>query len=102
MIDGETHRSDLIVFPDRVLDHWWRNQGHRLSLDDLKEVFRVNPDTLVIGTGYYGFMKVPTPVADAISRKGIALEVMKTGRAVERFNELSEEKSVVAALHLTC
>ena len=102
VIDGEIYRSDVIVFPHRVLDHWWRKRGHELALDDLKEVFPQKPDLLIVGTGCYGFMKVPRPVADAISKQGIDLLVEKTGRAVHRFNDLSGDKNVVAALHLTC
>jgi hypothetical protein len=102
VIDGETYRSDLIVFPDRIQDHWWRQQGHELALDDLKKVFLEKPDVLIVGTGYYGFMKVSSQVIETISKLGIDLKVEKTGQAVHRFNELSQERKVVAVLHLTC
>ena len=58
-IDGKLYISDLIVFPELVKVGWWRNEGHRLQLEDLKEVLEAKPKVLVVGTGYYGELTVP-------------------------------------------
>ncbi|RLI30667.1 hypothetical protein DRO48_02760, partial [Candidatus Bathyarchaeota archaeon] len=36
VVDGKRYTSDVIIFPDRVMDGWWRKEGHRLYVDDLK------------------------------------------------------------------
>jgi hypothetical protein len=36
VIDGSEYRSDVIISNDRVQDNWWRKEGHRLALDDIK------------------------------------------------------------------
>ena len=39
VIDGRAYTSDVIVFPDRVKDNWWRNEGHELCPADLWRLF---------------------------------------------------------------
>ena len=59
VVDGEPHTRDLVLLPDRVVANWWRKEGHRLDVEDLREVLDAVPKVLVVGTGAYGRMKVP-------------------------------------------
>ena len=102
VIDGKRYNSDLIVFPDRVRDGWWRKEGHRLHVEDLKEVFEAEPEVLVVGTGYSGLMTVPPETKRYIESEGIELIAQKTAEACKTFNRLVKSGKVVAALHLTC
>jgi len=102
-IDGRRYTRDLIIIPDRVKDNWWRREGHQLSMHDLKEVVEAKPEVLVIGTGYNGYMDVPSDVQDFFASKKIELVVEKTSEACKTYNRLAQSKRrVVAALHLTC
>jgi hypothetical protein len=101
-IDGRSYTSDVIVFPERVQSSWWRKEGHRLAVEDLREVVEAKPEVLVVGTGYSGLVEVPKETTEFIRSKGIELKAAPTKRAVEIYNELSKNKRVVAALHLTC
>ena len=102
IINGKIYNSDVIIYPDRVDDHWWRKEGHVLQIEDLKDIFGEKPQMLVIGTGFYGIMKVPPGTIDEISGRGIEVRIEKTNNSVTLFNELSVNKKVIAALHLTC
>lgn len=103
VVDGKRYTQDIIVFPGKVKEKWWRKEGHSLSLEDLEEVIEFSPEILVVGTGYFGVMKVPEEVKEALKRKGISVIVEKTKQAVETFNRLFKEgKKVVGAFHLTC
>jgi len=102
VINGKRYDSDLIVFSDKVRSGWWRKEGHRLHVEDLKEVLEVKPEVLVVGTGYSGLMTVPPETRKYIESKGIELMVQKTTEACETFNRLGKSREVVAALHLTC
>ena len=104
VVDGETYTSDVIIHSARVEDTWWRREGHRLQIDDLAAVFESGPNTLVVGTGYYGNMKVPESTLDHLRGKGIDVHVAQTVQAVDLFNELvsDADRKVAAALHLTC
>jgi len=101
-VSGKIYESDLIIFPDRVMSSWWRKEGHRLCLDDLRPVLEEMPATIIVGTGYSGAMRVPEELVRELERRGIEVLVAPTSRACEAFNELVKEKAAVAALHLTC
>ncbi len=101
-IKGETFTQDLIIFPEKINPSWWRKSGHRVSLQDLDEVFAQEPEILIIGTGYASLMKVDEEVKKCAQRKGITLIVENTRKAVKIFNDLHSKKRVIAAFHLTC
>ena len=102
VINGKRYSSDLIVFSDTVRGGWWRKEGHRLHVEDLKDVLEVKPEVLVVGTGYSGLMRVPPETRRYVESEGIEFIAQKTAEACETFNRLVKSRKVVAALHLTC
>jgi len=102
VVDGEPHTRDLILLPDRVIGNWWRQEGHRLVLADLKEVLTAAPEVLVVGTGAFGMMQVTEETRRALETAGIALRAAPTGEAVHLYNDLRERQRVAGAFHLTC
>lgn len=101
-IDGQTYTSDVIIYPERVDASWWRKEGHNLQIEDLTGVLRAEPAVAIIGTGFFGVMKVSKETISHLEAKGIMVYVERTGKAVELFNELQKSKTIIAALHLTC
>lgn len=101
-IDNKTCTSDVIIYPDHVDSAWWRKEGHYLQIVDLTDVINAKPDILIIGTGYSGVMAVPKETIGFLESRGIEVRVVRTGSAVELFNNRPENKKVIAALHLTC
>jgi hypothetical protein len=102
-IDGRTYTSDVIITPERVIDAWWRQQGHALAVGDLDRVVAAKPDVLAIGTGYFGRMSISEETRRYLEAQGIQARDARTGEAVRDFNRLQKERGrVVAALHLTC
>ncbi len=108
VVDDEPYTKDLILLPDRVAANWWRSEGHRLDVDDLKAVFDAAPEVLVVGTGAHGLMQVPMETRQALEAAGIELRVDRTGKAWQTYNELAdpkhprEQRRVAGAFHLTC
>ncbi len=102
VISGREFSSDVIIFPDRVKDDWWRKSGHQLYLEDIAGVTAEKPEVLVVGTGAYGLMKVQPEVKSAVDAQGIKLIVEATEKACHTYNQLCSSQRVVAALHLTC
>lgn len=104
-IDGKKYRSDVILLPERVMDGWWRKEGHRLYVEDLREILerRSKPNVLVVGTGFYGRMKVHSEVESTLKSQGIELIIQPTHEAWKTFNKLLESgKQIAAAFHITC
>jgi hypothetical protein len=54
VIDGREETRDLIILPGRVVQNWWRREGHALVLHDLVEVLDELPPHLVVGTSADG------------------------------------------------
>jgi len=101
-IEGTSYQHDVIIYPDRV-ESWWREEGHRVSLNDLKGALQERPSVLIIGTGASELLKVPADLQRDIESKGIRLLVEPTEAACHTYNRLfSEDRGVIAALHLTC
>lgn len=101
-IDGRQYASDVIVFPDRVKDNWWRKSGHQLCLEDVADVMAESPEVLIVGTGASGLVEVLPEVRQAADARGIELIVETTDKACHTYNQLCCSQRVVAALHLTC
>lgn len=102
VVDGKRYRRDLIVTENDVVDSWWREQGHRLCLQDLESVLDQPPDLLVVGQGDPGLMEVPEEVCAALRARGMDVVVAPTREAVALFNAAAERCKVVGAFHLTC
>ncbi|MGQ9641617.1 MAG: Mth938-like domain-containing protein [Candidatus Bathycorpusculaceae bacterium] len=105
VINGKKYQSDIIVFPEKVIENWWRKEGHRLCPEDLQEVFRhePKPKVLIVGTGYYGFIKVSLDAKGALQSQGIELTAQPTKEACQTFNMLlKSNKRVAGAFHLSC
>jgi hypothetical protein len=101
-IDGKTYTSDVIIYPDRVDSSWWRKEGHLLQIADLKDIMSVKIPVLIIGTGFYGTMRVPKETLEYLKSNKIEVYIEKTQKAVGLYNEIASTKPAIAALHLTC
>lgn len=102
VIRGKKYTTDVIIYPDRVEDNWWREEGHYLSPVDLWAVVQAKPEVLVVGTGYSGLMRISPETEKHLREHGIRLIAERTSEAVRVYNQLCRSTRVIAALHLTC
>ena len=102
VVSGKRYTSDVIIFPDRVKDDWWRKIGHELCRDDIAEAITENPEVLIVGTGAFGLVKVLPEVKESVEAQGVKLVMETTDKACHTYNQLCHSQKVVAALHLTC
>lgn len=100
-VDGVPYHEDLWICAGRV-GRWWRQEGHRVHPEDLAEVLELSPETVIIGTGFSGMLRVTKEAAELLSSRGIELFALQTKEAVELYNELAPKKRVAILLHLTC
>jgi hypothetical protein len=102
VINERRYSSDVIIYPDKVKDDWWRKEGHQLCIEDLEGVVEENPDVIVVGKGNPGLMRVLPETEEYITSKGIKLIIQSTKEACKTYNQLSPSQKVIALLHLTC
>jgi len=102
VIDGKKYRKDLIIFPDRIKENWFRRRGHLLTEEDIVEVLDYGPEVFIIGTGANGLMKVDDSVEEKLGSMGIDYVIKKSKDAVDEYNQIYRDRKTVCALHLTC
>ena len=98
IIGNRKYHRDLIILPSGEIRDWWRREGHEVHREDLEEFLSEGVRKVLIGTGYYGRLKISRDLEEFLREKGIELEFGKTEQIVKR---LGEEKALFA-LHLTC
>ena len=102
VIGKEQYTSDVVIYPDRVDDRWWRKKGHLLLPRDLEEAVKAKPEIIIVGTGNPGLMEVPSTTRGWVKSKGIEMKVEPTESACQLYNQLHNSKKTIAVLHLTC
>ncbi len=70
--------------------------------EDIREVFEVAPEVLVIGQERFGCKAVPAETLTRLQAAGIEVLARRIDEACESYNRLREERKGVAALRLTC
>ncbi|MEM2901594.1 MAG: MTH938/NDUFAF3 family protein [Candidatus Bathyarchaeia archaeon] len=105
VVSGRRYGGDLILYRDMVVDdRWWRREGHRLNVEDLRDALeRWRPKVLIVGTGYYGLMEIPVEAMEYLESRGVSLIAANTEKACSIYNEkLKLNEEVMGAFHLTC
>ena len=102
IIDGNTYTSDCIIYKEKVIPNWKRKKGHLLKLRDIKDLLKGKVDTLVVGTGYSGIMKVDDSLKTYCKKNGIILADFPTKKAINYYESLKNKKRTILAVHITC
>lgn len=77
-INGISHYNDVIIFPEYIIVPWYREKSHQCSFKDFEPILVNPPELLIIGTGFFGFMKVETKLVSFLLEKGILKVLIKT------------------------
>jgi hypothetical protein len=102
VIDGQTYRQDLLIWPGQIKKDWWRSESHLLQIPDVFEALTGDIQVLVVGAGAYGRMQVDRQLEAYLKEKDIELVVKPTREAGLAINQMPANRRWAAALHLTC
>lgn len=103
VVNGTPYNDDIKIIQGTVVSTWWRNRGHRVELNDIKDIIETNPSVLVLGKGQFGLMKSTRSLREFLQKNDIDLIEEKTSKAIMIFNRLFKEgKNVCAGFHLSC
>ncbi len=101
IINGKQYTNDVRLAQGKVMPNWWRKEGHRLLLQDFKDLLENQPKTIIVGRGYSSEMVVDPAVRKYCEEKNIKLIELQTEGAVKKYNEI-EGPGVIGLFHLTC
>lgn len=103
VVNGKRYTSDIIIYPNgHIQDSWWRQSGHLLIQEDIKDLLLSQPDLLVVGTGASGFMRISKELEAQLEDLLIDIIALASAEAAEEFNKHCRQKKVGACFHLTC
>ncbi len=91
-------RASCIITAERLITEWAPVRFEALEAAHLEDIFALEPQIVLIGTGARQRF-APAPLRAAFSARAIGLEMMDLGAACRTFNILvHEDRRVAAAL----
>ncbi len=107
VVNGKRYSGDLLLHADgRIVKRkgrFWKFGSHAIRREEIEELLKTGPDTLIIGTGTNGKARL-SPDAESLMREsGIESVVVPSPQAADRFNRcLAEGRRPAALIHITC
>src|SRR6476646_6075059 len=96
-VEGHPPFKDTKVFPGGAREWDWRETGTRhvpgIQPADVQELIEHGAKAVVLSKGIWERLQVCPETLEVLVNKGIAVEVLQTETAVERFNELRSFRS---------
>ncbi len=106
-VDGKVYDHDVVVYPSGRIERrkkWLSKEkhgtSHKLDPDELREYMVEDFESLIVGTGFYGYLSL-LPESRSLVR-GKEVYELPTAEAVKLFNEVHRRKRVLAIFHVTC
>lgn len=101
VIDKKTYYSDITVWWDGKIEY--RDKSHVFDMSEFVRIMERKPDTIVIGIGQTGILKLLPEVKQVAEDKKVKIFVEQSPKAIEIFNGfVCSGKKVVAVIHTTC
>ena len=105
-VEGHPPFKDAKVFPGGARAWNWDETGTRhtpgIQPADVQELIEHGARAVVLSKGIWERLQVCPETLEFLAHKGIAVEVLQTEAAVERFNELRVRMPVGGLFHSTC
>ena len=106
-IDGALFEHDVIIRlngrPEKrkkKLSKAVYGTSHIISLAEAEHAFEKGAERLIIGAGQNGMVKLSDEAADYFKRKDCQVELLRTPKAIEAWNEA--KGAVIGLFHVTC
>jgi hypothetical protein len=105
-VDGQTKYKDAKLFPGGVRAWDWRETGTRhtpgIQPTDVVELLERGATVVILSMGMNRRLQVMTETLQVLRERGIAVHVLQTEEAVQRYNELRRNALVGGLFHSTC
>lgn len=105
-IDKKRTYKDAKLFPGGAREWDWTETGttHTPGIQpaDVEELIDHNAEVIVLSKGVNQRLRVCKETEDMLKEKEIPYFILQTEAAIEKYNELRNEKAVGALIHSTC
>lgn len=98
--------KDVKLYPGGAREWDWRETGtdHVPGIQpaDVEELLEHGARTVILSKGFNERLQVKPETLQLLEQKGVTVQVLPTGQAVQRYNTLAEHEPVGALIHSTC
>ncbi|MBF0380294.1 MAG: hypothetical protein HQL69_04700 [Magnetococcales bacterium] len=108
-IGDTTYDHDVVIRLDgqiikrkKKLSKQQYGTSHILSVDEMRFVYENGCDSLIIGCGQYGRVKLSDEAAHFLDSQNCTVISYPTPQAAEFYNTQTEHKNCIALFHVTC
>jgi hypothetical protein len=106
-IEGKRYEYDIIIRLSgkvrkrrKALSKAVYGTSHKISLAEIKELYRKKVERLVIGTGHEDQVRLSDEAAAYLTERQCAVDLKPTPEAIQYWNEV--EGKVLGLFHVTC
>jgi hypothetical protein len=108
-IEGHTFRHDVVIELDgrvrkrkKKLSKRQFGTSHRISVDEIKDLFQTGAQQLIIGTGQYDQVRLSDEASAFLVDKDCQVTLLPTPTALEHWNETRQTGACIGLFHVTC
>jgi len=108
-VNGTLYSNDIliqlsgeVVKRKKKLSKKHYGTSHIISLEEADFVYEKGCDTLVLGTGQYGNVKLSPEAAEFFEYHGCRVLQMPTPDAIEAYNKTRGKIRAIGLFHVTC
>jgi hypothetical protein len=106
-IDGKEFDFDVVIRLDgsirkrkKKLSKEIYGTSHTISLPEVKSTYEKTAESLIIGSGQYGMVKLSEEAAKYLISKDCLVELLPTPEAIKAWNKARGQ--VIGLFHITC
>jgi hypothetical protein len=106
-VGGEKYEHDILIRLDGEVEKRRKKlskevfgTSHMISLAEAQYVYEPGAETIIIGSGQSGIVKLSDEAAEYFIQKKCQVELLPTPQAIERWNEV--KKPAIGLFHITC
>jgi hypothetical protein len=108
-IDGITYAHDILIHMSgevvkrkKKLSKKYYGTSHTISLEEAEFIYEKGCDTLVLGAGQYGNVRVSPEAAEFFEHHGCRVILEPTPDAIETYNKTRGKAKAIGLFHVTC
>lgn len=76
--------------------------SHKVSLDEIKDVYQEGARQLILGAGHYDQVRLSEEAATYLSAQGCEAIVLPTPEALKKWNQAAGQGETIGLFHITC
>jgi hypothetical protein len=108
-INGATYSHDIVIRLSgevikrkKKLSKKYYGTSHIISLEEAEFVYEKGCDTLVLGAGQYGNVKLSPEAAEFLKHHDCRVILQPTADAIETYNKTKDKPKTIGLFHVTC